>query len=141
MPKCNHDTCLMEAAPGSAYCRHCIQLPAKKCNLCNTYNGSRTVDELEGRLQGEIAKHRKRGITMYFLTQPLWGLQTRFHRAMQYHHVRKAAKLTMQGIGEFPGVDLKLTPYGPKILRELTRSQEHIDAEKRLKKEEITDGN
>lgn len=34
MTKCDHDLCLLEAETDSKYCKNCIQLPTKECNLC-----------------------------------------------------------------------------------------------------------
>jgi len=83
-------------------------------------------------IRGEIAKHRKTGIQIIFSIPPASAIRRRYHSLIYNHHLRKAARLTERGIGEFPGVDLKLTPYAKPILAHLAIAKEHIDAENRI---------
>ncbi len=79
---------------------------------------------------GMIAKHRKKEYRYYVVLSPcLNPLRRRWHQWRFNHHSARAAHLAERGIGEFPGVDLKLTPYGPKILRHLQVARDHMDAE------------
>ena len=80
----------------------------------------------------EIAKHRKTGITIYIFSTSFDPFLRRYHQWMFDRHSARAARLAERGIGEFPGVDLKLTPYGPKILYHLNVAREHDGGEKGL---------
>ena len=84
-------------------------------------------------IQDEIAKHRKTGIILFF-SPCLDPVRIRYHVMMYNRHNARAAHLTERGIGEFPGIDLHLTPYSQKILKHLQIARKHMDAEDQIKK-------